>query len=356
MSKTIKQNLEDIPFSVLDLAPVVAGSTPREAFANMLALSRHAERLGYHRYWLAEHHNMAGVASSATAVLIGQVAAHTRTIRVGSGGVMLPNHAPLVIAEQFGTLESMFPGRIDLGLGRAPGTDPLTARALRRDLKTTAHDFPELVEEIQSYFAPAKPEQHVLAQPGTGLEVPIWILGSSTHSALMAARSGLPYAFASHFAPDELMDALYLYRKNFQPSEKLKAPYVMVGVPLITGRSEDEARYLFTSTQQKYLNLVRGGSRQMQAPVENIDDVWTSFEANAVSQRLAVAIVGGAKTIREKLQDFLRKTEADEFIFVSDYFTFDDRLRSFEILASIKGSKSAAGNVQPAVFNKVLPP
>lgn len=331
-------NLTDIPFSILDLAPVVEGSDSAQAFKNMVALAQLAEALGYNRYWLAEHHNMPGVASSATAVLIAHVANHTKTIRVGSGGIMLPNHSPLVIAEQFGTLESIFNGRIDLGLGRAPGTDPMTARALRRDSGVSARDFPELVAELALYLSNS--DSAVKAHPGVGTNVPLWLLASSTYSASLAAELGLPFAFASHFAPDELYQAIKIYRRNFKPSHTLAKPYVMVGVPLIAADSDREAQRQATSTYQKFLALVRGKPVQLKPPVDNMTEVWSEFEAQSVRSRLAIAIIGGAETCKRKLTELLESTQADEFIFVSDFYDFRDRLRSFEILASIKEPES----------------
>lgn len=330
-------NLADIPFSILDLAPVVEGATPTEAFKNMVALASRAEALGYNRYWLAEHHNMPGVASSATAVLIAHVANHTKTIRVGSGGIMLPNHSPLVIAEQFGTLESIFSGRIDLGLGRAPGTDPMTSRALRRDSGVSARDFPELVAELALYLSNS--DSAVKAHPGTGTNVPLWLLASSTYSATLAAELGLPFAFASHFAPDELDHAISVYRRHFRPSRTLAKPYVMVGVPLIAADSDREAQHQATSTYQKFLALVRGKPGQLKAPVDNMTELWSEFEAQSVRSRLAIAIIGGADTCKAKLTALLERTGADEFIFVSDFYDFKDRLRSFEILASLKNTQ-----------------
>ena len=266
-----------IPFSLLDLSPVPLGSTPADAFAHSLDLARHAERWGYLRYWLAEHHNMTGIASAATAVVIGHIAAGTKTIRVGSGGIMLPNHAPLVIAEQFGTLASLFPGRIDLGLGRAPGTDQTTARALRRDLHGSAESFPDDVVELQRYFADPVEGQRVRAVPGAGLHVPIWLLGSSLFSAQLAAALGLPFAFASHFAPDYLLTALEVYRKQFRPSATLQKPYAMVGVNVFAADTADEARFHFTSLQQQFINLRRGTPGQLPPPVESI--AWNDGRA-----------------------------------------------------------------------------
>src|SRR5690348_9269953 len=258
-----------VPLSVLDLVPVTAGSTPRQALHNSLDLAQHAERLGYRRYWVAEHHNMPGIASAATSVVIGYLAAGTSTIRVGAGGIMLPNHSPLVIAEQFGTLESIYPGRIDLGLGRAPGTDQPAVRALRRDPERT-DDFPREVQELQALLSPVQPGQTVQAVPGGGLEVPLWILGSSTFGAQLAAHLGLPYAFASHFAPDALIDALAIYRAQFRPSKQLERPYAMAGVNVVAAETDTEARRLFTTVQQAFTNLHRGRPGRMQPPIDDI--------------------------------------------------------------------------------------
>ncbi len=280
-----------IPFSVLDLSPIVQGGTAADAFSNTLDLARHAERLGYRRYWLAEHHNMPGIASAATSLVIGHVAGGTSTIRVGAGGIMLPNHAPLVIAEQFGTLESLYPGRIDLGLGRAPGTDQRTARALRRDMLDSADRFPEDVIELLSYFKAVQPGQTVRAYPGGGLEVPVWILGSSLFGAQLAAAVGLPFAFASHFAPDHLMSALELYRANFRASEYLAQPYAMLGISIVAAESEQAARRLFTSLQMQFVNLRRGQPGPLQPPVDSLDGYWSPAERAGVEHARAAALL-----------------------------------------------------------------
>ena len=332
--------LSNTPLSVLDLAPVAIDHTPADAFRNSLDLARHAERWGYNRYWVAEHHNMPGIASTATSVLIGFLAGGTSTIRVGSGGVMLPNHAPLVIAEQFGTLESLYPGRIDLGLGRAPGTDPATSFALRRGLNQNGTDFPELLAELMRYLGPPEPHQQVRAYPGTGLNIPIWLLGSSTFSARLAAELGLPFAFASHFAPDELLAAIQTYRTRFQPSEQLQKPYVMVAVPVITAETDQLANKLATTSYQKFLALVRGKPIQGKPPVEDMDLIWDEYEKAAVMSRLAIAVIGGPSTVEAKLANLLDATDADELIVVTDVFHHDDRLRSYEMLVDLKRSSA----------------
>ena len=325
-----------IPFSVLDLAPIVQGATPAQAFRNTLDLAQHAERWSYNRYWLAEHHNMTGIASAATAVVIGYVAGGTSTIRIGAGGVMLPNHAPLVIAEQFGTLESLYPGRIDLGLGRAPGTDQRTARALRRNLMDSADTFPQDVLELQAYFRPAEPGQAVQAVPGAGLNVPIWLLGSSLFSAQLAAALGLPFAFASHFAPDYLMPALEIYRKQFRPSEALARPYVMVGVNVFAADSDAEAKRLFTSVQQQFVNLRRGRPGPLQPPLDSTEDVWSALEKAGADHALTYSMVGSPETVRRGLQAFIKATQPDEIMATAQIYDHAARLRSFEILAGLR--------------------
>jgi len=334
---------QSIPFSILDLAPIVAGGTAAQALHNSLDLAQHAERWGYHRYWVAEHHNTNGVASSATSVLIGYLAGGTRSIRVGSGGVMLPNHAPLVIAEQFGTLATLYPGRIDLGLGRAPGTDPLTTRALRRERLMAAEQFPQDVLELQSYFRPRTLNQAVHAVPGEGLDVPIWLLGSSDFSARFAASLGLPFAFASHFAPEYLEVALQIYRDNFQSSAALDRPYVMVGVNVIAAEADEEAAHLFTSLQQVFLALRRGGSLQLQPPVESMDGRWSAFEAMSIQKALRYAVVGSRETVKLGLQRILDETGADELILAGQIYDHAARLRSFEIAAGIREQLTRTG-------------
>src|SRR5215468_1040976 len=327
--------------SVLDLAPIVVGGTAADAFRNTLDLARHAERWGFRRYWLAEHHNMPGVASAATALVVGHVAAGTTTIRVGSGGIMLPNHSPLVIAEQFGTLESLFPGRIDLGLGRAPGTDPVTAHALRRDLTAGEEHFPRDVVELQAYLAPARPGQLVRAVPGAGSNVPIWLLGSSLFSAQLAAHLGLPFAFASHFAPDHLEDALALYRDRFQPSAQLERPYVMLGLNVFAAATDAEARRHFTSLQQAFVNLRRGRPGPLPPPVDSTEGLWSPMEQAGLAHSLRYAIVGGSETVQRGLQAFIREHEADEIMVTAQMFDHAARLRSFEIVAGVRDALAA---------------
>jgi luciferase family oxidoreductase group 1 len=333
--------LSNIPFSVLDLAPVPEGSDVRDSFRNTLELARHAESLGYRRFWLAEHHNMEGIASSATAVLIGHVAGGTRTIRVGSGGVMLPNHSPLVVAEQFGTLAALYPGRIDLGLGRAPGTDQITMRALRRNFAAAAEDFPRDVAELRSYFAPARPGQLVRAVPGAGLEVPVWLLGSSIYSARLAAELGLPFAFASHFAPDYLLHALEVYREGFRPSEELKEPYALACLNVFAAETEREARRLFTSLQQAFVNLRRGRPGKLPPPVETLEGFASELELAGVEHALRYTVVGSREAVRRGLEAFAELTRADELMLTSQIYDHAARLRSFEIVASVRGRASA---------------
>lgn len=334
-------NLADIPLSVLDLAPIAQGGTAADAFRNTVTLARHVEKLGYRRFWLAEHHNITGVASSATAVLIGHVAAHTSTIRVGSGGVMLPNHAPLIIAEQFGTLETLFPGRIDLGLGRAPGTDGTTLRALGRDPQAGWH-FPEMVQELMAYFAPARPGQAVRAIPGAGLDIPIWLLGSSDFSARLAAELGLPFSFAGHFSP-EGMAAMRLYRELFRPSRFLDRPYAMIGVPVVAAPTDEEAEFQATTSQQKFLSLVRGHRLETQPPVHDMEPLWSPAEKAAVHQRLAAAVVGGPERVAAQLQRIIDYTSADEVMIVSDFYRIEDRLRSYSIVAEVQQALRTQG-------------
>jgi len=324
-----------VPFSILDLAFVTQGATPADALHRSLDLAQHAERWGYRRFWLAEHHNMAGIASAATSVVIGYVAGGTSAIRVGAGGIMLPNHSPIVIAEQFGTLESLYPGRIDLGLGRAPGTDQRTLRALRRD-PTSADTFPQDVRELQAFLGPLRPGQTVQAVPGTGLNVPIWILGSSLFGAQLAAELGLPYAFASHFAPDALMPALQTYRTEFQPSAQLDRPYAMVGVNVIAADTDCEARRLFTSAQQAFTNAVRGTRRQLPPPIDDIETYWSPLEKFQASSMLACSFVGSPQTVHRGLERFIDQTRADELMVASAIYDHAARLHSYEILAGIK--------------------
>ena len=314
-----------------------------DALHHSRALAQQAERLGYRRYWLAEHHNLPGIASAATAVVIGHVAAGTTTIRVGSGGIMLPNHAPLVIAEQFGTLAALFPGRIDLGLGRAPGTDPLTARALRRGQPNSADTFPHDVMELQAYFRPAQPGQAVQAVPGAGLAVPIWLLGSSLFSAGLAAALGLPFAFASHFAPDQLDDALELYRSEFQPSDVLAQPYAVAAIAVFAADTDAEAARLFTSLQQSFVQLRRGTPGPLPPPVDRMDGRWTPAEQAGVDHAFREAVVGSRATVQRGLAAFLRRTRVDELMVTAAIFDPAARLRSFELVAQVRdaGLKSA---------------
>jgi luciferase family oxidoreductase group 1 len=326
-----------VPLSILDLVPVIVGETPREALHKSLDLAQHAETFGYKRYWVAEHHNMTGIASAATSVVIGYLACGTASIRIGSGGIMLPNHSPLVIAEQFGTLESLYPDRIDLGLGRAPGTDGRTLRALRRDPRRS-DDFPEDVLELQSFLAANSPGQTrsaVRAVPGRGTEVPIWILGSSTFGAELAAALGLPYAFASHFAPAALFDALAIYRKQFKPSKQLDHPYAMVGVNVVAADTDEEARRLFTTVQQSFTNLLRGSPGKLQPPIDDIEEYWTPPEKHHASGMLEYSIVGSAETVRRELENFVALTKADELMVVSSLHDHAARIRSYEIVADI---------------------
>ncbi len=321
-----------LAFSVLDLAPIKQGETAADAFRNSLDLARHAESWGYHRYWMAEHHGMPGIASAATAVVISHIAAGTSTIRVGAGGIMLPNHAPLVIAEQFGTLESLYPGRIDLALGRAPGTDRVTMAALRRTDKS-AETFPQDVLELQSYFKPVTPGQPVRAVPGAGLNVPIWLLGSSMFSAQLAAELGLPFAFASHFAPDYMMHALHAYRTQFKPSENLGKPHAMLGLSVIAADTDAEAKRLYTSLQQQFVNLRRGTPGQLQQPVDSMDDYWSPTEKAQLEHALTYAIVGSPEKVREKIAHFVQFTDADELMITAQIYDHGARLHSYKITA-----------------------
>ncbi len=331
------QPTEQPAFSVLDLAPVPEGSTPADALHNARDLAQHAERWGYTRYWLAEHHNMVGIASAATAVVIGYVAGGTSTIRVGSGGVMLPNHAPLVIAEQFGTLASLYPGRIDLGLGRAPGTDGRTARALRRDLEA-GDSFPQDVQELQALLGPTQPGQAVQAIPGTDTRVPIWILGSSLFGAQLAAALGLPYAFASHFAPDALTHALRIYRDRFRPSAQLDRPHAMVGVNVVAAGTDAKARHLFTSVQQSFATLIRGTRGCLPRPINDIEGFWSPMEKAQVANMLSCSVVGSPDTVRAGVERLVARTGADELLVASAIHDHAARLRSYEILAGLRAT------------------
>jgi luciferase family oxidoreductase group 1 len=329
------KEVKDIALSMLDLVAVREGGTVADALRISLRTAQHAELLGFKRYWLAEHHNMPGIASSATAVLVGHIAAGTRRIRVGSGGIMLPNHAPLVVAEAFGTLAELYPGRIDLGLGRAPGTDPMTMRALRRNRVESEEDFPRDVAELQELLAPPQPGQRLIAMPGAGTRLPIWLLGSSLFSARLAAQRGLPYAFASHFAPGLLLQALDLYRSQFRPSETLAKPYVIIGVPLIAAPTEAEAEYLASSTYQRVLGILTGKRGRLQPPVENFLAQLEPQARAAIEDFLAIAVIGGPAKVRAGFEQLAQATEADEFMLVSDVFDPDLRLRSLDVAAAV---------------------
>jgi len=330
-----------VPLSILDLVPVVQGGTPGEALRRSLDLAQHAERFGYTRYWVAEHHNMTGIACSATSVVIGYLAGGTKTIRMGAGGIMLPNHSPLVIAEQFGTLASLYPGRIDLGLGRAPGTDQLTWRALRRDPEASDR-FPQDVLELQAFLAPAGDNQRIRAVPGAGTEVPLWILGSSTFGAQLAAALGLPYGFASHFAPDYLLDALEIYRAEFKPSEQSSKPYAMVGVTVVAADTDAEAQRQFTTIQQRATNMLRGIRGPAQPPIDDIEQYWSPQEKAHAMRMLHVSIVGGPERIRQGLGRLLEATKADELMVVCALYDHQARLRSYEILAEVARTMDVA--------------
>jgi luciferase family oxidoreductase group 1 len=322
-----------IPYSILDISPIPQGFTAGDALRNSLDVAQHAEKWGYTRYWVAEHHNMTGNASSATAVLIGYLAAGTNTIRVGSGGVMLPNHAPLVIAEQFGTLASIYPGRIDLGLGRAPGTDQMTARALRRDLLGSDDRFPQDVRELQHYFGPIEEGQAVKAIPGANTEVPIWILGSSLYGAQLAAHFGLPYAFASHFAPEQLLEAMKIYRELFKPSEKLDKPYSAFLMNVVAADTDEEAQYLFTTLQQNVIRMRRNTRGQLPPPISDIDDFCEPYEKATADHALQVSAVGSLETVKKTMRHWLDLTGASELVMTGQIFDHQARLKSFEIAA-----------------------
>lgn len=326
-----------IPLSVLDVSPIIQGGTVADSLRNTLELAQHAERWGFHRYWLAEHHNAPSIASSATSVVIGHVAAGTSSMRVGSGGIMLPNHAPLVIAEQFGTLEALFPGRIDLGLGRAPGTDGLTASALRGERGSNGANFPEQLEQLRAYLEPsrAKTAMPVRAIPGEGADIPIWLLGSSDFSAMLAAKLGLPFAFAGHFSPTFTVPAMNLYRDSFQPSEDLDKPYGMVAVNVVAADTDEEASYLATSMQQLFLSFIRNRPGPLPPPVLDMDELWTPQEKHALQQQLGSSIVGGPKTVKTKLEAYLKATGADELMIAAHIYDHKARLRSYEIIASL---------------------
>jgi luciferase family oxidoreductase group 1 len=322
-----------VALSILDLVRITEGTDARGALDNARDLARHAESRGYRRIWVAEHHNMPGIASAATSLVIAHIAAGSRSIRVGAGGIMLPNHSPLVIAEQFGTLARLFPGRIDLGLGRAPGTDPLTLRALRRSPESAEY-FPQDVLELQAYFAPAEAGQRIQAVPAAGTEVPLWILGSSTFGAMLAAELGLPYAFASHFAPDQLLSALQVYRTRFKPSEQLDRPYAMVGVNIIAADTDEEARRLATTQQMSFTDLFRGARGLSRPPIDDIESYWSPTEKAQAMRMLARSIIGSPQTVREGIDALVAETGADELIVVSDVYDNPARLRSFELIAT----------------------
>ncbi|GIP26835.1 hypothetical protein J23TS9_19650 [Paenibacillus sp. J23TS9] len=332
-----RKQLNDIKYSVLDLAPITVGSTPGQAFKHTLDLAQHVEKWGYHRFWLAEHHNMPGIGSSATSVVIGYVAGGTSKIRVGSGGIMLPNHAPLVIAEQFGTLEAMYPGRIDLGLGRAPGSDQLTAMAMRRDVRANGQEFPEQLEQLRSYLDPDSKFNRVRAIPGEGQEIPIWLLGSSGFSSALAAKLGLPFSFASHFSPEYTVPALTQYRDSFQPSSVLDKPHAMVGVNVFAADTTEEAEYLATSHQQQFLSLIRNTPGQLPAPVKTMEGLWSEQEKMIIMKQLKTSIIGNPDEVKRQLQAFLDETQTDEMIINSSIYDHEARLRSYEIVAEITG-------------------
>ena len=331
-----------IPLSVLDLSPIPEGSDAGHALRNSLSLARHVEALGYRRYWMAEHHNLPGIASAATAVALAHIAAGTSSITIGAGGVMLPNHAPLLIAEQFGTLAALHPGRVELGLGRAPGSDQVTARAMRRTLQSGGDDFPQDVIELMGYFLPAEPNQAVQAVPGAGLEVPLWILGSSTYGAQLAAMLGLPYAFASHFAPGYMMHAASIYREKFRPSAQLAAPHIIFGVNIVAAETDAEARFLFSSVQQSFLNIRRGRPAKLPPPVPDMDSRIDRHGRAMLDDALSCAIVGGPDTVRRGLEEFVQRTGADGLMVTANIFDHAARLRSFEILAEVHGGMKRA--------------
>lgn len=325
----------DIKYSVLDLAVITEEQEPADAIKNGRSLAQHVEEWGYTRFWLAEHHNMENIASSATSVLIGYIAEATSSLRVGSGGVMLPNHSPLIIAEQFGTLASLYPNRIDLGLGRAPGTDQTTAQAIRSDRMAAVRQFPNNVKKLQKYFSPVNSDQEVCAIPGEGTEVPIWILGSSTDSAHLAAALGLPYVFASHFSPQQLMPALRIYRENFQPSDQLDEPYVMPCINVVAADADEKAEWLATSMKQMFMGVVTGDRKPMPPPVENMDEVWNTVEKTAVQRMLSCSFFGGRERVKNGVSEFIDETGADEIMMASYIFDHQERLRSHQIFAEI---------------------
>lgn len=330
-----EKKLSGLPYSVLDLAGVIEGHTIADTFNNSVSLAQHAEKLGYNRYWLAEHHNMISVASSATSVLIGHIAGHTKTIRVGSGGIMLPNHTPLIIAEQFGTLATIYPNRIDLGLGRAPGTDQLTAFEIRGERFHSPQNFPQDVRKLQQYLGDDNYDSRVRAIPGEGTNVPIWILGSSTESAHLAASYGLPYAFASHFAPTHFFEAIQIYRQNFRPSEVLQKPYVLSCVNVVAADTDKEAERLSTSLKMLFMGIVTNKRRLLQPPVDSMEGIWSDIEAAAVEQMLDFTFIAGPEKLKEQLQSFLKHTQVDELMVISHIYDHQARLRSYEIVAEV---------------------
>lgn len=336
----IHKTLQDTPFSILDLVPITQGNTAEVVLKNSLRLAQHAEKLGYNRYWLAEHHNAENIASSATVVLIGYIAGGTTTMRIGSGGIMLPNHAPLVVAEQFGTLASLYPGRIDLGLGRAPGTDQLTAKALRRNGLDTSHSFPEDIVALQTYFSAENKTAPVRAIPGEGLDIPIWILGSSTDSARLAANFGLPYAFASHFSPTQLPAAIEIYRRDFRPSPYLEKSYMMACVNVVAADTNAEAEKLATSYYQLVVDMIGGKRRPMQPPVDSMDGIWSNYEEAVVKQMSQYSFIGDTEKIKAELSHFQQKFQFDEIMVTGHIYDTDARIHSYELLTSIKDKQS----------------
>lgn len=335
----MKNILKKTQFSVLDLVPVTEGSTPTNSFNNSLDLAQHVEKWGYKRFWISEHHNMESIASSATVILLNHIAQGTKTIRVGSGGIMLPNHAPLVIAEQFGTMELLYPGRMDLGLGRAPGTDQKTAMALRRNVQESVNDFPNNILELQRYFSSDNKYSDVRAIPGEGLEIPLYLLGSSTYSAQLAAHMGLPYAFASHFAPTYLHQALQMYNEDFKKSDQLEKPYSIACVNVIAADTDEEAERLATSQKQLFLGIIRGIRKPMPAPVDNMEMVWNEAEKAAIHQMIHYSFIGSPETIQKQLSNFIEETEVDEVMVVSHIYDHKARLKSYEILGELTKSE-----------------
>ena len=328
-------NKKQVAFSVLDLAAITEGTTPEHSFKKSLKLAQHTEALGYRRYWLAEHHNMVSIASSATAVLIGYIAGGTKTIRVGSGGIMLPNHSSLIIAEQFGTLGSLYPGRIDLGLGRAPGTDQLTAMVIRRNTNLRAEEFPQQVLELKKYFSKENSTAKVRAIPGEGVDIPMWILGSSTDSAHLAAYFGMPYAFAGHFAPAQMQTAFGIYKNEFRPSEQLSEPYIMACVNIIAADTDDEAHYLATSAYQAFLGIIRDKRQLLQPPVHNMEDMWNEFEEAQVKQMLSGSFIGSPSSLEKNIQSFITLSGVDELMINAHIYDFDAKLHSYKLVSEV---------------------